>query len=96
MKNDNKKPIPAGSGKPGNKPVHEIRISGIRASVWKNDTEQDPRYNTTFQRYYRDGEEWKTSDSFGRDDLAMLSFVSQEALRWIVAQHEQPTTQTPG
>ena len=96
MKNDTKKPIPAGSGKPGNKPVHEIRVSGIHAAIWKNDTEQGPRYNTTFERSYRDGETWKTSNSFGRDDLAMLSFVAQEALRWIVQQREQPAMQQQG
>jgi hypothetical protein len=27
------------------------------------------------QRIYKDGEDWKTSDSFGRDDLPLLSKV---------------------
>ena len=76
------KPAPA-------KPVHEIRVGGIRGSVWKNETEKGPRFNTTFDRSYRDGEEWKTSDSFGRDDLLTLGFVAQEALRWIVEQRLQ-------
>jgi hypothetical protein len=78
----NKKPAPA-------KPVHEIRVGGIRASIWKNETDKGPRFNTTFDRSYRDGEEWKTSDSFGRDDLLTLGFVAQEALRWIVEQRQQ-------
>jgi len=71
-----------------NKPVHDIRLNGVRASIWKNDTEKGPRFNTTFEHYYREGEEWKSSHSFGRDDLLTLSFVSQEALRWIM---QQPT-----
>ena len=71
-----------------NKPAHEIRLGGIRASIWKNDTDKGPRYNTTFERNYRDGEEWKTSDSFGRDDLLTLGFVATEALRWIVEQKQ--------
>jgi hypothetical protein len=75
---------------PANKPAHEIRLNGVQASIWKNETSVGPRYNTTVSRYYRDGEEWKSSDSFGRDDLLTLSFVSQEALRWIIQQHEQP------
>ena len=83
MKNDSAKTNP-------NKPVHDIRLNGVRASIWKNDTEKGPRFNTTFERYYRDGEEWKSSNSFGRDDLLTLSFVAQEALRWIAQQHEQP------
>jgi len=86
MKSNTQKPTPANPGRPANKPAHEIRLSGVRASIWKNDTDKGPRYNTTFERYYRDGEEWKSSNSFGRDDLLTLSFVAQEALRWIAQQ----------
>jgi hypothetical protein len=72
-------------------PAHEIRLNGVRASIWKNDTEKGPRFNTTFERYYRDGEEWKSSNAFGRDDLLAIGFVAQEALRWIMQQRqEQP------
>jgi hypothetical protein len=71
-----------------NKPAHEIRLNGVQASIWKNDTAQGARYNTTFKRYYKDGEEWKSSDAFGRDDLLTLGFVAAEALRWIMAQKE--------
>ena len=33
------KSTPVSPGKPANKPAHEIRLSGIRASIWKNDTD---------------------------------------------------------
>jgi len=69
--------------------VHEIRVGGIRASVWRNETDKGQRFNTTFDRSYRDGEEWKTSESFGRDDLLTVGFVANEALRWIVEQRQQ-------
>ena len=71
-----------------NKPAHEIRINGVRATTWKNETAQGPRYNTTFERSYRDGEEGKTTDSFGRDDLLLLAHVATEAFRWIAQQAE--------
>jgi len=71
-----------------NKPAHEIRTNGIRATIWKNDTASGPRFNTTFERSYRDGEQWKTTDSFGRDDLLLLAHVATEAFRWIA---QQPT-----
>lgn len=80
--------MPRGPQKPANPPAHEIRIGGIQASIWKNETPQGTRFNTTFKRNYKDGEEWKSSDSFGRDDLLTLGFVSQEVLRWIVEQKE--------
>ena len=69
-----------------NAPVHTIRVNGIRASIWKNETDKGPRYNTTFERSYRDGEEWKNSDSYGREDLLVLAFVSRQAFAWIVSQ----------
>ena len=69
-----------------NKPAHEIRVSGVRATIWKNDTDKGPRFNTTFERSYKAGEQWKTSDSFGRDDLLPLAHVATEALRWIAQQ----------
>jgi hypothetical protein len=76
----------------GNKPAHEVRVGNIKATIWQNETPQGQRFNTTFERSYRDGEEWKTSDSFGRDDLLTVGFVAAEALRWIM---EQKQTQQP-
>jgi hypothetical protein len=67
-------------------PVHTIRVNGIRASIWANQTEKGVRYNTTFERSYRDGEEWKNSDSYGREDLLVLAFVARQAFAWIVSQ----------
>ena len=80
---------------PTNTPAHEIRVGGLQASIWRNETPQGPRYNTTFKRNYKDGEDWKSTDSFGRDDLLTLGFVATEALRWIVAQKQlaQPAVQ---
>jgi hypothetical protein len=98
MKNITPKSVPpANPGKPlPKKPAHELRLSGVRASIWKNETDNGPRYNTTFERYWRDGEEWKSSTSLGRDDLLTLSFLAQEALRWIMAQRQdQPSTEPP-
>ena len=68
------------------KPIHEVRLGSIKAAVWKNDTANGIRYNTTFSRIYRDGDEWKSTDSFGRDDLLVLAKVSDLAHSWI---HEQ-------
>src|SRR5262245_57216610 len=41
------------------KPVHEVRLGAIKAAIWRNDTEKGVRYNTTFSRLYRDGDDWK-------------------------------------
>jgi hypothetical protein len=52
-----------------NRPVHEIRFGRIRAAIWQNETEVGTRHNVTISRLYKDGDDWKDSTSFGRDDL---------------------------
>lgn len=68
---------------PKDKPVHEVRLGAIKAAIWKNDTESGVRFNVTFSRLYRDGEDWKSTDSFGRDDLLVLAKVADKAHSWI-------------
>lgn len=71
---------------PKEKPVHEVRLGAIKAAIWRNDTQNGVRYNATFSRLYRDEEEWKSTDSFGRDDLLLLGKVADQAHSWIHAQ----------
>lgn len=68
------------------KPQNEVRLGAIKAAVWKNDTEAGVRYNVTFSRIYKDGDNWKSTDSFGRDDLLTLGKVADLAHTWIFAQ----------
>ena len=78
---------------PNDKPAHEVRLGAIKATIWKNDTGNGVRYNTTFARLYRDEDKWKNTSSFGRDDLLVLGKVADLAHSWICEQHqdEQPT-----
>ena len=64
-------------------PIHQIRIASVKASIWENTTEAGTRYNVTFEKLYKDGEEWKFSESFGRDDLLVLAKVSDQAHTFI-------------
>jgi hypothetical protein len=68
------------------KPINEVRLGHIKAAVWKNETEAGVRYNVTFSRIYKDGDNWKSTDSFGRDDLLLLGKVADQAHSWIFAQ----------
>ena len=43
------------------KPVAEVRIGAIKAAIWKNEAGNSTRHNVTFQRIYKDGDEWKTT-----------------------------------
>ena len=67
------------------RPVHQIRLGRIRAAIWENDTEIGIRHNVTISRLYKDGEEWRDTESFGRDDLLLLGKVADLAHSWILA-----------
>ncbi len=70
-----------------NRPVHSVRLRNIRAAVWANEGEQGTRYNATFCRLYKDNEGfWRSTDSFGRDDLLLLAKVADIAHTWISEQ----------
>jgi hypothetical protein len=76
------------------KPAHEVRLGHIKAAVWRNETETGVRYNATFSRLYRDGEQWKSTESFGRDDLLLLGKVADQAHSWICAQTQDQANGT--
>lgn len=65
------------------RPVHEIRLGRIRAAIWENETQNGTRHNVTFSRLYKDGDDWKDSTSFGRDDLPLLAKVADLSHTWI-------------
>jgi hypothetical protein len=71
------------------KPIQEVRLGTIKAAVWRNETESGVRYNVTFSRIYKDGDTWKSTDSFGRDDLLLLGKVADQAHSWIFAQAQE-------
>ena len=65
------------------KPVHEVRVGSIKAAIWENPTESGARHNVTFERLYKSDDEWKQTQSFGRDDLLVLAKVADQAHTWI-------------
>ena len=64
-------------------PVHEIRFGLIKASIWRNQTRVGDRHNVTVCRIYRNGDLWKESTHFGRDDLPLVAKVIDMAHTWI-------------
>lgn len=75
-----------------NKPVHEIRNGLVKASIWRNESEKGAFYNTTLAKLYRKGKDWKSTSSFSRDQLLIVSRVSQEANAWIYEQTKRDKT----
>jgi len=65
-------------------PVAKIRIDLISASIWKRKTDKGTFYNVTFERRYKDGEQWKSSHSYNADDLLALAKAADLAHSKIV------------
>jgi len=91
MEHDFEDGLPAANPlmKPKTRPVHEVRIGAIKAALWRNDTEAGVRYNATFSRLYKDGAEWRSTGSFGREDLLLLAKVADQAHTWVCSQHPE-------
>ena len=72
------------------KPAHEVKLGKIRATIWANETDQDVWFNVTLTRRYHDGESWKDTTSFRRDDLPVAAKAADMAYAWIWNQHTVP------
>ena len=69
------------------KPVHEIRLGRIRAAIWANETEnRQVWFNVTVSRLYKDGDQWKDTSTYRRDDLPIVAKVVDMAYAWIWGQ----------
>ncbi len=76
-----------------NSPIDEVRIGSVKAAIWQNQVGDDGaiRYNVTFGRLYRtDDGEWKTTRSFGLNDLLVLSKLANQVHTRIHQLREQP------
>ena len=62
------------------KPTANVRIGTVKAAIWENQAKDRTLYKVTFSKRYRDAEgQWKTTHSFGRNDLLLLAKVADQA-----------------
>lgn len=80
---------PAGAS--SNKPIRVFRMRGVKVAVFENKTDQGTFHKATLQRIYRDGEEWKTTQSYGRDDLPIAILQLERAWEFILETEAQPS-----
>ena len=67
-------------GATGQSPVKTLRLGRIKAAIWENSADQRTFYNVTFARTYMDEDKkFHDADSFGRDDLLLLSKLADQA-----------------
>ena len=78
------------------KPISEVRIGRVKAAIWPNGTDGRTQHNVTFSRLYKDGDEWKNTQSFSRNDLLLLAKVADQAHSRIfeLQQAEEPQAES--
>ena len=79
-----------------NRPVHEIRLGRVKSAIWRNETEQGPRYSVLITRIFKTDDGWDSSASFGRDELPLVAKVADMAHTWIFmnVDREEPTDES--
>ncbi len=66
------------------RPVHEIRLGRVKAAIFANQSDSGTWHNVVLKRLYRDSDgNWRSSDSFSRDDLLLIGKVTDLCHSWI-------------
>ena len=78
-----------------NKPVAELRIGAVKATVWENEVGGITRHNVTFSRIYRDEDQWKTTHSYGFKNLLTLAKLADQA-HTLIAERKAEAAQAAG
>ncbi len=70
-----------------NKPEKKFSCGSISASIWANtkvvNSETVKLYSVTINKAYKEGEEWKHTNSFNIEDLPKVALVATEAYKYI-------------
>ena len=67
-------------------PIHEIRRGLIKVRIWRKQSRDTVRHSVTITRLYRNGDVWKESTRFGRDDIPLIRLALDDAHTWIYQQ----------
>jgi len=66
------------------KPVHEYRLGRIAGAVWFNEDGNGRGWHSTqISKLYKDGDEWKRTTIYDRDDLPLVAKVANALHTWI-------------
>ena len=78
------------TGASSNKPIRVFRLRGVKVAIFENHAADNVFYKVSPQKIYREGDEWKTTTSFGRDDLSVLRLLLGRAWEFILETEAQP------
>ena len=78
----------------GNKPEKKIVAGAICASIWKNNAKDKKGktiefHKVTLERRYKDGEEWKSTNSYSVNDIPKAVVAMQKAYEYLVLKNTE-------
>ncbi len=69
------------------KPEKKFSCGSISASIWANNKtvsgDTVKFYSVTINKAYKEGEEWKYTNSFNIEDLPKVALVANEAYKYV-------------
>ena len=69
------------------KPEKKFNCGSISASIWANtwvvNGEAVKLYSVTINKAFKEGDEWKYTDSFNIEDLPKVALVANEAYKYM-------------
>ena len=77
-----------GDGAAGAKtPAQVIRLGRLTATIWENHTPPHGKwFSVTFKRSYKEGNQWKSAQTFGRDEVLVVAELARLSYLWISKQ----------
>src|SRR5262249_4090092 len=70
-------------------PIKTLRAGRIQAAIWENHSDKGTYYNVTVNRSSKEGDTWKSTASFGRDDLLVLAQLLGSAYTFILQKQSE-------
>lgn len=62
-----------------NTPAKELRVGSCKAAIWANESDGRSFFSVTFSRLYRTDDAWRSTSSFGLNDLPHLAMLAHRA-----------------
>ena len=70
-------------------PVKKVKVGGIEVAVWENTSKEGSKYfTTTMERNYKDGEEWKKTNSLRANDIPKAILALQKAFEFVAIKED--------
>ncbi|MFO0966145.1 MAG: hypothetical protein U0793_11255 [Gemmataceae bacterium] len=74
-----------------NKPIRVFRRRGVKVAVFENHTADGGVFHKAVaQKIYREGDEWRTTTSYSRDDLPIAQLLLGQAWEFILEIEANP------